>query len=56
MNGLGTELIERWYLYRIAEITMIVRLYQENSEDRIKKAIDQRTDELKREIPKILWD
>ncbi|RED96678.1 mobile mystery protein A [Marinoscillum furvescens] len=29
---------------------------QENSAERIKKAIDQRTDELKREIPKILWD
>ncbi len=29
---------------------------QENSEERIKKAIDQRTDELKREMPKILWD
>ena len=29
---------------------------QENSDERIKKAIDQRTDELKREIPKILWD
>jgi predicted DNA-binding mobile mystery protein A len=29
---------------------------QENSEERIKKAIGQRTDELKREMPKILWD
>lgn len=29
---------------------------QENSKERIKKAIDERTEELKREIPKVLWD
>lgn len=29
---------------------------QENSKERIKKAIDERTDELKREMPKVLWD
>ena len=29
---------------------------QENSENRIKKAIDERTALLKNEIPKILWD
>jgi predicted DNA-binding mobile mystery protein A len=29
---------------------------QENSNDRIKKAIEQRTDELIREMPRILWD
>ncbi|WP_370089979.1 mobile mystery protein A [Ekhidna sp.] len=29
---------------------------QENSEQRIRKAIEQRADELKREVPKILWD
>jgi hypothetical protein len=29
---------------------------QENTEERIKKAIEQRTDELIRELPKVLWD
>ncbi len=29
---------------------------QENSQERIKKAIDERADELKREMPKVLWD
>ncbi|WP_417592429.1 mobile mystery protein A [Owenweeksia hongkongensis] len=29
---------------------------QENSKERIKKAIDERTEELKREMPKVLWD
>ena len=29
---------------------------QENSKERLAKAIDQRTEELKREMPKILWD
>ncbi len=29
---------------------------QENSRERIKKAIDERTEELKREMPKVLWD
>lgn len=29
---------------------------QENTEERIKKAIEQRTDELVRELPKVLWD
>ena len=29
---------------------------QGNSEDRLQKAIDERADELKREMPKILWD
>jgi predicted DNA-binding mobile mystery protein A len=29
---------------------------QENSQERLAKAIEQRTEELKREIPKILWD
>lgn len=29
---------------------------QENSEQRIQKAIEQRADELKRELPKMLWD
>lgn len=29
---------------------------QENTEDRIKKAIAQRAEELKREMPKTLWD
>jgi predicted DNA-binding mobile mystery protein A len=29
---------------------------QENSKERIKKAIDERADELKREMPKVLWD
>jgi len=29
---------------------------QENSENRIKKAIDERTAFLKNEMPKILWD
>ncbi|MEQ8240374.1 MAG: mobile mystery protein A [Cyclobacteriaceae bacterium] len=29
---------------------------QENSEERIKNAVAQRTDELKREMPKMLWD
>lgn len=29
---------------------------QENSRDRIKRAIDERTEELKREMPKVLWD
>lgn len=29
---------------------------QENSKERIKKAIDERTEGLKREMPKVLWD
>ncbi len=29
---------------------------QENSKERIKKAIEERTEELKREMPKALWD
>ncbi len=29
---------------------------QENSKERIKKAIDERAEELKREMPKVLWD
>ena len=29
---------------------------QENTEQRLEKAIAERTDELKRELPKILWD
>lgn len=29
---------------------------QENSEERIKKAVDERTVQLKNELPKILWD
>lgn len=29
---------------------------QENTEQRIKKAIAERSDELRRELPKILWD
>lgn len=29
---------------------------QKNSAERIKKAIEQRTEDLKREIPKMLWD
>ncbi|WP_417611272.1 mobile mystery protein A [Owenweeksia hongkongensis] len=29
---------------------------QENSKERIRKAIDERAEELKREMPKVLWD
>lgn len=46
---LATEIIER------ASVTMRLE-DQENAPERIQRAIEERADELKRRLPKMLWD
>ena len=46
---LATEIVHRTHNSMVLED-------QGNSKSRIQKAIDERTEQLKREIPKVLWD